>query len=193
MQPENRGDYWQSQNGVAPVASDHSTPPSPDTPVASSAPEGDATVLSWEASEYVHHEKRTIWFVWVLLAALILLGISIFLLQSITFSVLVIVMTIALLVYAVRPPHIMRYQLSHYGIRINDKTFRFHDFRYFGVIEEGPLISAVMIPVKRFLPAVNLYFPTEQADEIVDILGSNLPMEDVEPDAVEKMMHKLRF
>ena len=124
---------------------------------------------------------------------LVLVAAAIFLVQSITFAVLAVVMTIALAVYAVRQPKIVNYQLTANSISINDKQFSLRDFRHFGVIQDGPLNSIVLIPNKRFMPAVNIYFPVENGEAIVEMLGSHLPMEPVELDVVDKLMHHLRF
>lgn len=187
MQPGENGNFWQPQG-------DGSLPPA--TPSVAQQYEPSASsdqVLSWQASEYVHHEKERLWFVMLGVSGLALLAIAIFLIHSYTFAALIVVMTIALGVYAVRQPKIVSYQLSPAGVQINDKRFHFHDFRYFGVIEDGPLYSIMLVPNKRFMPAVTLYFPAESGEAIVDAMGARLPMEHIELDAFDKMMRYLRF
>lgn len=188
MQPRGEGNFWQPQSEASPpLAAPLAPAPLPDDQPAPN------DVLSWQASEYVHHEKERLWFVLLFVGALILLAVAFFLVKSITFSILIVVMTIVLAVYAVRPPRIINYQLTTAGIQINEKMFRFADFRYFGVVQDGPLYSAVLVPNKRFMPAVNIYFPSEDGELIVDILGSRLPMQHVELDTVEKLVRHLRF
>lgn len=148
--------------------------------------------VSWQASEYIHHEKDRIWFVLLFVAGLVLAVVAFFLL-SITFALLIAVMTVVLAVFAVRQPRIVSYQLTDSGIQINDKHFAFQEFRTFGVLQDGPLYSAVLTPNKRFMPAVTLYFPSEDGDEIVAILGSYLPMNEIEADPVDKLMRHMRF
>lgn len=190
MQPGGDGHFLQPQEQASQYA-----PVTPVQPPAPAAPQSPAPSesLSWQASEYVHHEKERLWFVLLILGALALLAVAIFLIKSYTFAALIVVMTIALGVYAVRPPKIISYQLSSSGVQINDKHFHFHDFRYFGVIEDGPLYLIMLIPNKRFMPAINLYFPAESGEVIVDAIGARLPMEHVELDAFDKMMRYLRF
>lgn len=185
MQPQ-QGDYWQPQAEAPLQAAD--IPPSPAAPAPEPAP-----LLSWQASEYVHHEKQFQWFLPLIGGAGVLLLISLFVIQSLTFALLIVVMTIALAVYAVRPPRIISYRLSDAGIKIDEKPFGFHDFRYFGIIQDGPIYSALLIPNKRFLPPVSVYFPVENGEQIVDILGSHLPMQKVHLDFIEKLTHQLRF
>ena len=164
-------------------------PSAPQPPQQSYSPEA----LSWQASEYVHHEKDKIWFLILFGAAIALVAVAILVIQSITFAVLVVVMAITLAVFAVRPPRINNYSVTASGIQINDKHFLYHDFRYFGIVQDGPLYSAVLIPNKRFMPAVTIYFPSENGEEIVDALGAYLPMEHVELDLVDQLVRRLRF
>lgn len=167
--------------------------PEPTAQAASAGPIPVGNALSWQSSEYIHHEKQRLWFVGLFAGGLVLLAVALFLIQSITFAILVVVMTIVLAVFAVRPPRIVDYELSPGGVKINQKMFAYHDFRSFGIIQDGPLYSAILIPNKRFMPAVNIYFPTEDGEEIVDMLGSYLPMEEVHLDSLDKIARQLRF
>ena len=115
------------------------------------------------------------------------------LLRAWSFSALIIVITIAVVVFGRRPPHNMSYQLTSSTLHINENSYRLQDFRAFGVIQDGALYSAVLIPTKRFMPAINLYFPPEAGAEIVDRLGSALPMELFEPDFLDRFVKKIRF
>ena len=198
MQPEDKGSYWQPQaaapQGAASLPPVNSAPSSVSQSVPGPQPtEFDAPILSWQASEYVHHEKQGMWFAALAGGAVVLILIAIFLISSWTFAILVAVMAIALAVFAVRPPRIMSYALGQNSIMVNEKEFRYSDFRYFGIIEEGPLYSAQLVSAKRFMPAVTVYFPAEYGEDIVDILGARIPMHQVEPDLIDKLMRTLRF
>lgn len=153
----------------------------------------DEEPLMWQASEYIQHEKQVFWYFALVVITVILFLISAFLIKSWSFAALVVVLGIAVGVMARRPPHTVRYALSSHGLEVDGKPFAYSDFRAFGVLQDGPLSSIVLIPNKRFMPAVNVYFPLEHGEEIVDIFGSYLPMERVEPDFVEKLARKLRF
>ena len=149
--------------------------------------------LSWEASESVHHEKDGLWFMAILAGGAVLALISIFLIKSITFTVLIVVMVVALFVLAKRPPRILRYQLDERGVTINEKSYAFHDFKAFGVVQDGPFYYVSLIPLKRFMPAIDVYFPEEYGEDIVDILGEFIPLKTIEPDWLDKITKQLRF
>lgn len=185
MQPEAKPgdqDYWQQDTD------------SLTAPVAQSTPRAAADqTISWQASEAIHHEKNAMWFVGLAVATILLLAISIFAIKSWTFSALIVVMAATVVVLGSRPPKVMQYHLSVHGLQINGQSFGLHDFRAFGILQDGPLYSIVLIPHKRFMPGVNVYFPPDMGEQIVDVFGSALPMEHVEPDFIDKLSRRLRF
>jgi hypothetical protein len=149
--------------------------------------------LSWEASEYIHHSKSPMWFVGFAGLMLVLLAVAYFLTHAWTFVILVVVMAVAIGVFATRPPRTLHYALTDAGIQIEQSGYHYSDFRAFGIINDGPLYSVMLIPVKRFMPAVNIYFDENDGEKIVDILGARLPMEELHLDAVDRLMRRLRF
>jgi hypothetical protein len=185
MQSDQPGDYWQE--------------PTEDTQVAESNEQlsdessEDFQPIQWRASEYVHHEKQGMWFIGLALISAVLVAVAILLVHSYTFAVLVVVMAVAVGYMAGRPPQEVSYQLTSQGLMIGDKAFSYHDFSSFGVINEGPLYSIILLPTRRFMPSVSIYFPENLGEQIVDILGAVLPMRDIRPDVVDRLSRKLRF
>lgn len=149
--------------------------------------------LSWEASEYIHHSKSPLWFVGFIALMLVLLAVAYFLTHAWTFVILVVVMTVAMGVFATRPPRTLHYALTDTGIQIEKSEYHYNDFRAFGIINDGPLYSVMLIPTKRFMPAVNIYFAEDDGEKIVDILGARLPMEDLHLDVIDRWVRRLRF
>lgn len=166
----------------SPVPGDDATPahPVPDGPI------------TWEASEYIHHQKSTIWFVSFGAIVLVLLGFAVWL-QAWTFVALIIVMAIAMLVFAVRSPRSLRYTLTAQGLQIDQRFYSYNDFKAFGILHDGGLLSVMLMPTKRFMPAITVYFAQEDGEKIVDMLGSRLPIEHYEQDPIDKFMRHLRF
>lgn len=148
--------------------------------------------IQWEASEYIHHEKGVLWFVVLGAITVVLGGVAIWL-QAWTFLALLLVMVIALVVYANRPPRTLHYSLSQNGLTIDNRQYQYEEFKAFGIQHDGAFYSVVLIPTKRFMPAVNMFFDEKDGEEIVDILGSHLPMQKMEPDMLDQLFKKLRF
>ena len=176
-----------------------------DTPTDDQAPENapevisekvnaDENIVTWTAQEYVHMDKSPIWFVVFVFVVLALISIDIFILKSWTFSVLVIVMAIAVIIYTRRSPRMLTYGISgEQGLYVGERLYHFEEFKAFGLIKDGEHNSVMLIPTKRFSPGVSVYFPEDAGEEIVDILGQRLPMENLKLDIIDVIVRKLRL
>lgn len=205
MEPR-EGGFWHTDDKAAPQPALNVQPaPTPASvsafngydltqpePVQNQPSEPPDTEISWEASEYIQHDKDAGWFIILIIAALALFGLTIVLKQW-TFAAVVVAMTTALVVYAKRPPRLLHYHLSDRGLLVEDHPYAYSDFRSFGVIQEGPLYSIRLIPRQRFMPPVSVYFDQQDGEQIVDILGTHLPMQTIKADFVDALIRKLRF
>lgn len=205
--PENEPqNYWekpeeQAETGTTPAA-DYGVSPTigpvddaftGDTPLQpQDTPENPP--VTWTAQEYVHLDRSPLWFVVFIVIVLGLISVDVFLLKSWTFSVLVVVMAVALVIYIRRPPRSLTYALSPtQGLYVGEKLYVFDEFKSFGLIRDGESFSIMLIPRKRFAPGVSVYFPEETGERIVDILGKQLPMENLKLDVVDIIVRKLRL
>ena len=199
MQTTGERNYWQGQQegdeprDAAPHESQYVGADLEDEEELNHEPELHIEPITWQASEYVHHEKQFTWFMGLLAVTAIMVALAVFIVQSWTFAILVCVMAAATIVYARRPPRVLNYTLSGDGLHIDQRLYSFHDFRSFAVVQDGPLYSIMLIPVQRFMPAVIVYFPTENGEAIVDAFGVVLPIEQRELDALDRLVRKLRF
>lgn len=211
MQPDSR-DMWQQpdeQPSQAPYAAVPGESPSP-SPIVTMSPDdtsGDVATVAdtpeaddqqeqpvyWEATEYIQHDKNALWLTVFIVVTLGFMAIAIFLIQSVTFAILVPVMAVALLTYTHRPPRVLSYTLSRKGLHVNDHLYPFVDFKAFGVIRDGQEYSIMLVPVKRFKPGVSVYFPEDVGEALVDMLGARLPMRELHLDIVDKIIRKLRI
>lgn len=153
----------------------------------------DDAPVTWVAHEYIHQEKGTMWFTIFGIVLAVFIAAAIFLMQSITFAILLVVIAIVVVVYSKRPPRELTYSLTDEGLVVDEKLHKFSDFKSFGVIRDGEEYSVMLIPTQRFQPGVTVYFPEEAGEDIVDILGSRLPMKDLKLDAVDRVVRLLRL
>ena len=149
--------------------------------------------VRWQAHEYIHHEKGFGWFFLFTLTVLGLIALAVFVLQSLSFAILIPVMAAALVVYTHRPPRLIDYTLSRQGLHVNDRLYTFGEFKSFGVIHDDGEYSIMLVPTKRFRPGVTVYFPEEAGEAIVDMLGARLPMQELRLDMIDRLIRKLRI
>ena len=150
--------------------------------------------ITWTAQEYIHLDRSPLWFVGFIVAVLGLIALGIFVFQAWSFSVLIVVMAVALLVYIRRPPRTLTYALSPaQGLYVGERLYTFDEFKAFGLIQDEGNYSIMLIPRKRFSPGVSVFFPDDAGERIVDILGQRLPMENLKLDIVDIIVRKLRL
>jgi hypothetical protein len=150
-------------------------------------------VVKWTASEYVDHAKGPAWFATMGIALFIVVGILYFVTKDILASVLVGLAGITFGIFAGRRPQVLEYSISPQGITIGQRKHDFADFKSFSLIESGPLPAILLLPLKRFLPPITIFYDPKEEDKIIDALADYLPHEDREPDAVDKLMSRIRF
>lgn len=148
--------------------------------------------ISWEAEEYIVREKNAWWYVGLIAVGLLFSALAIWL-QAWTFLAVIVLSVIALLVYAMRPPRVLRYSLTNKGLSESNKLYEYGEFKAFGILREGNHFAIVLTPRKRFSPRVTVFFPEAQGEEIVDAFGARLPMEEVKLDMLDKLIKFLRI
>jgi hypothetical protein len=209
MEPDEKKNYWDKDQEVGediPADNESQTTEEPQDiqdanesneaseqqPVSRSV--ADDHPVSWTAHEYIHVEKNGLWYVIFAAVVIGLIALDIFVLRSYTFSALVVVMAVALVIYSRRPPRTIQYTLSgDQGLYIGEKLYNFGDFKAFGLIKDGEHHSIMLLPTKRFAPGVSVYFPEEAGEQIVDILGARLPMQNFKLDLIDMIVRQLRL
>jgi hypothetical protein len=150
--------------------------------------------VHWSARETIDANKNGLWFVALIVVALILIAGDIFWIKEFTFSILVVVMVVVIILYSRRPSRVIDYTLSgEQGLYIGEKLYHFSEFKGFGLIQDQGQHSILLIPVKRFAAGVSVYFPEDVGEKIVDILGARLPMQNLKLDMIDVIVRKLRL
>ena len=153
---------------------------------------GNEAIVNWEAQEYVTHDKNAGWYMGLAVVGLSLAVLAVWLHQW-TFLALIAVSVVAIIVYSLRPPRMLHYSLSSKGLSEGNRLYDFEQFKSFGVLRSDKRFSIVLTPRKRFSPRVTVYFPESQGEQIVDMFGARLPMEEVKMDVLDKLVRFLRI
>lgn len=149
--------------------------------------------VSWTASEYIEHAKSVGWYLKFVVVAVLVIG-GIYLLTGDLFSVVLLsVLAIAFGVFAARKPAVLQYKLDNNGITIGQKHYPMNLFRSFAVIQEGVFRSITLLPMKRFMPAISLYYSPDDEPAIIEAFSNLLPQESRQQDPLDKLMHRIRF
>lgn len=194
--PTNQWQFVPEQNQQAHVGVVSQAPaaaaPSTATTGAAEAPANDALV-QWSASEFVDYQKNAGWYVAFLFGILVLGAIVFAVTRDFISTGSIILVGILFMTFAARKPRVLTYSIDESGIRIGDKLYGFDSLRSFAVIDEGKFHSISLLPLKRFMPPVSMYFEPQDESRIASALGSFLPKEDRNQDFVDRLMHRIRF
>lgn len=153
----------------------------------------DDDVVTWEASEYIHHQKGAGWYLALAGITLVLCALLYVFLKDWFAIAVVILMSVALGVYANRAPKVQRFSISRSGLSIGVHHYQLSEFSSYQIEDDGAVQSATFIPLKRFMPPVSVYFLSQDGAKIMAVLGSTLPQEEHKPDIVDRLMRRIRF
>jgi len=191
MLMENEGDKKQEGKPLEPTSNWQFQNDAPSSAV--SGFEAGMEPVKWEALEFIEHEKPKNWY-FSLGVGGAGLAIIIYLLTRDAVSVfVVIVVAIIFGMAASRKPRQMEYMLDSSGIHIGPKHYPYEDFKTFSVVNEEGVPAVWLLPLKRFMPIIPIYYDPKDGDRIVRALSGVLPLENREPDVVDKLMHRLHF
>lgn len=149
--------------------------------------------IEWTASEYIAHEKNAGWYVQVMLAAIIIAAVVYLITRDVVSTVVIIFAGIVFAVAAARKPKVVAYRVDHGGLTIGQRYYPFNQFKSFAVMQEGPLAKLVFMPLKRFMPTVDIYVPPENGEAIMQAVSGALPLETRKQGLAETFAHRIRF
>ncbi|MDB5168777.1 MAG: hypothetical protein JWO41_133 [Candidatus Saccharibacteria bacterium] len=149
--------------------------------------------ITWTASEFIAHEKSNSWYLKLGGVAVVVALILFLLTRDKIASGFILFAALLLGVYAAREPRELEYQITVHGVSVGEKYHDFQEFRSFTIVPEGAFSSIMFIPLKRFAPAVSIYYSPEEEDRIVDVLEERLPYDDTRSDPIDNFMRHIRF
>ena len=149
--------------------------------------------VHWTASEFIDHDKSVNWFVALALATAVLATVVYLLTKDAISTIMIIVAALAFGVFAVRKPRVLDYKVDDSGIKIENKFYPYGNFKAFAVVDEGSVEAIWLMPLKRFMPVLTIYFPPEEGKKIVDVIGNFLPFQNHEPDPLDRLVQRIRF
>jgi hypothetical protein len=184
---------WVFKPGDTPVDQKVTTPPPAQPAQQPPSPANEENYVEWTGSEFIAHHKGFSWYAILFLGAFALAGLIYLLTKDFVAAGVVVFAALVLAVAGAHKPRMLAYRLDNAGLTIGQKSYPYANFKSFAVIDEGPFASIIFIPLKRFMPPVNIYFPPESAQDIMDVLSVKLPIEQRPPGMVDTAVRRIRF
>jgi len=152
-----------------------------------------AKPIEWTASEYIAHEKSSLWYVSLVVGSVLVTAIIYLITREVLTAVAIIVVALSAGFFASRPPESKKYYLDHDGLKVDDKSYDLGNFKSFSIVEEGAINSIWLKPLGRFAPFLIIYFDPKDEEKIATMLNYYLPHEQRELDFIDRTMRRLRF
>ncbi|HVO86751.1 MAG TPA: hypothetical protein VMT23_03480 [Candidatus Binatia bacterium] len=149
--------------------------------------------LNWTASEYIDHNRGASWY--LALAAITTVFAAGFYIWTKDYfgTVTIVILGIIVGVVARWKPNDIKYELSSQGLNVGDKLYPYSSFKSFSVLHEGDLSSLMLMPTKRFMPPITVFFDEQDEDNLVSIIEDHLPLEERSVDRVDRLSRRLRL
>ncbi len=151
------------------------------------------SIVGWTGPEFIHHQKQSGWYLVYSVVAVILIAIIYLVTKDIPSTVVIAAGALMFGIYSARKPRDVQYVLTPTGIKISQKAYGLENFRSFAVVEEVGVDTIVFLPLKRFSPSLTICYPADQEERIITLLSPLLPQSDYQHDAVDRLMHRIRF
>lgn len=149
--------------------------------------------ITWQSAEYMTHDKDSSWYGAMVLGSILISAVVYILNRDIITAAIILFALVGLTYFSGRKPREQQFAVSAEGVQVGHNFYAFHDFRSFSVAEEPSSISIVLMPLKRFMPAVNIFVPADYEEKVVNFISEILPIEQHKPDVVDNLMRRIRF
>ena len=170
----------------------HAEDNAPQSP-ASSTKKTNVESVQWTASEFIQHEKSAGWYAGLLAGAAGLAAIVYLVTEDWVSTITSVIVACVFGILAVRTPREMEFGVNERGVKMGNKFYTWGNFKSFAIVQEGNIESVWLMPLKRFMPIITLYFAPDDGPKIVNVISQFLPVEEHKMDPVDRLMQRLRF
>lgn len=147
--------------------------------------------INWQVDHVIKQYSST-WYVGLGGAFLAMMFIAVILLESWSFAALLVAVLVSIIFYIKKPISNTKYSLSGSELFIDDNRYELNSFKAFGLIKNSNgLHNLILLPTKRFMPALTLDLPEAEGERVVDFFGARLPMQKLELNFIDKIVQKI--
>lgn len=132
-------------------------------------------ILRWEAPEFEHNEKSTLWFIiaGLVVAALVFYGLST---DGWTFSVAILVFAGTYYLLHREKPEIVDIKISKAGVKIGRHVFHYSHLRNFWIVYNPPFVQRLYIKsTSKFHPDIFVSLGDMNPTTVKNILKEHMP------------------
>ena len=148
--------------------------------------------IEWSLLEYNEKERNNDWF-WALGIIVVAVSITSIIFGNYFFAVLVILSGILIVIFAVKKPDLVSYELNEKGLKIKNRLFLYEKIKSFWVQKETK--PTLFIKSERLImPIISMPIEYSLADEIKNkMLENKVKEEEMKEHISEKIMESIGF
>jgi hypothetical protein len=149
--------------------------------------------LEWTALEYEEKERGNDWF-WALGVIVVASSVTSFIYSNYFFGLLLIIAGILLVIFAVKKPDLVFYELNEKGLKIRNRLFPYENIKSFWIKREGEKPMLFIKSERLFMPIISMPINPNHIEEIKNaMLSKNVLEEEIKEHVSEKIMDSLGF
>jgi len=149
--------------------------------------------VEWSASEYVANPRNASWFLGLIFLSFFASAVIYMISRDVISTIAILFLGLAVGIFSAHKPKVLDYTVDEKGIKIGHKHYAYSTFRSFSILGKAGFGSIYLMPLKRFMPPIEIHFSLVDQESIVSILGDYLPFEERKPDLVDNLFDRLRF
>lgn len=153
----------------------------------------ESTVIEWTAHEFEKKEKTSSWFTVQKIITLIFL-ITAIILKNYTFTIVVLMASLCVYIYARKEPKEINLSISHRGISINNKLYPYNELKSFWIFYDPPRLKQLSFQSKKILTSyIQMPLNNQNPNQLRSFLLKYLPEAEQEESLVDIFSDKIGF
>jgi len=150
-------------------------------------------LYSWDAKEYVQHERSISWYWWAAAIALVVIVYAIAIRQ---WTLIAVVLVVGVVIYLMgrTEPRTFTHELLDTGIKIGGRLYPYTTLQSFWLVIEGRVRELKVLQSGKLKPLLSLQLDNAEVEQVRGVLSKFLPEEEERgEDIVDKMGRFLKF
>ena len=149
--------------------------------------------IQWKAAEYEHFEKDPLWYVGLVVGAIILLLVALWQ-KNFFFAVFIIIATALVSFFGRRKPRVVEFLIDEKGIHIGNTVHEYDQIESFSIIQRPGYLDELIITKKAALnPHVRIPIDSHLAETAKEFLKERLTEVEHQHSVIDAIADRLGF
>jgi hypothetical protein len=149
--------------------------------------------FKWTGPDSFSRSKKFSWYLILLLITAVVTAIIFLLTKDKITAGVIVVSGLLIAIYGAKKPKMVEYQIDRNGFSVGRHRYEFNKFKSFSVVNEGDNLTALLVPLHRFLPLSYINFVVADQDKIIPPLVNSLPHEPKRLDILDRVFRRIGF